>query len=139
MLSTVKNALFLGHSHPLTTYTANTSLSGARAIVKVSGLSVSVVSRWLRQRTRIFLEVASMVVTWWIVAFCAVPNSKSRTNLFHVHSVLLILCVPNIMLNWSLDYRYRHQTVQRFSFSCLLFTFYIMLDIFPVGNFSCII
>ena len=35
-------------------------------------LSVPVVSRWLWPGNRTFLEVASMVVTWWIVAFCAV-------------------------------------------------------------------
>ena len=29
------------------------------------------VSRWFRPGNRTFLEVASMVVTWWVVAFCA--------------------------------------------------------------------
>ena len=29
------------------------------------------VSRWLGLGNRIFLEVASMVVTWWIVTFLA--------------------------------------------------------------------
>ena len=33
------------------------------------GLSVPKVSRLLRPGNRIFLEVASMVTTWWIVAF----------------------------------------------------------------------
>ena len=33
------------------------------------GSSVPVVSRWLWPVNRTFLEVASMVVTWWIVAF----------------------------------------------------------------------
>ena len=36
------------------------------------GSSALVVSRWLGPGNRTFLEVASMVVTWWIVAFCAV-------------------------------------------------------------------
>ena len=33
------------------------------------GISVPMVSRWLWPGNRIFLELASMVVTWWIVAF----------------------------------------------------------------------
>ena len=37
--------------------------TGARAIIKVSGSSAPVVSRWLKPAKRTFLEVASMVVT----------------------------------------------------------------------------
>ena len=37
-------------------------------IIKVSGHQ----HQWLGYGNRTFLEVASMVVTWWIVAFCAV-------------------------------------------------------------------
>ena len=33
---------------------------------------MTVVSRWLFAGNRTFSEVASMVVTWWIVALCAV-------------------------------------------------------------------
>ena len=45
--------------------------------------SAPVVSRWLWPGNRTFLEVASMVVTWWIVAF--LPNGsygKLRVNRF---------------------------------------------------------
>ena len=35
------------------------------------------VSRWLWPENRTFFERASMVVTWWIVAFCAVLNLAS--------------------------------------------------------------
>ena len=38
-------------------------------ITQVPGSSVQVVSRWLGPGNRTFLEVASMVVTWWIVVF----------------------------------------------------------------------
>ena len=51
MLSTAKNVLFLGHNHLLTTSTDEPTLS----------LSPE------HQGT--FLEVASVVVIWWIVAF----------------------------------------------------------------------
>ena len=41
------------------------------------------VSRWLWPGNRTFLEVASMVViTWWIVAFCAVTAYEETYNLF---------------------------------------------------------
>ena len=36
------------------------------------GPSAPVISRWLWPENKTFLEVASMVVTWWIVAFDAV-------------------------------------------------------------------
>ena len=37
------------------------------------GSSVPVFCRWLSPGNRTFLEIASMVVTWWIVAcFCTV-------------------------------------------------------------------
>ena len=43
MLATSKNALFPGHNHLLVTGTDDPSLSGARAIIKVSGHQY----RWL--------------------------------------------------------------------------------------------
>ena len=46
------------------------------------GSSVPVVSRWLWPGNRTFLVVASTVVTWWIVAFCAVlwHHTNHRTK-----------------------------------------------------------
>ena len=44
------------------------NVAGARAIISVRS-STPVVSRWLWPGNRSFLEVASMVVTWWIAAF----------------------------------------------------------------------
>ena len=41
-------------------------------------LSVPVVSRWLWPRDKAFLEVASMMVTWWIVDFYLQPVFKKR-------------------------------------------------------------
>ena len=44
-----------------------------------AGSSVPVVSRWLQPRNKTFLEVASMVVILWIVAF--LPSLL----LLHIH------------------------------------------------------
>ena len=63
-----KNVLFPDPNHLLTTGTDDSSLTGARAIISV-GSSAPVVSRWIRPGNRTFLEVASVVITWWIVAF----------------------------------------------------------------------
>ena len=57
MLATSKTVPFPGPHHLLTTGTDNQS----------EGSSVPVVSRWLGPGNKTFLEVASMVVTWWIV------------------------------------------------------------------------
>ena len=65
MLATSKNVLFLGHNYLLTTSADNPSLAGARAITKVSRHQYL----WLAPGNGTFLEVASMVVTWWIVFF----------------------------------------------------------------------
>ena len=86
MLSTYKNVLRPGHNHLLTTGADDQILSlssecqrGERSSVLVVsrwcsgdnqsvGSSVLLVSKWLRPGNRTFLEVASMAVTWWIVA-----------------------------------------------------------------------
>ena len=73
MLATSKNVLFSGHNHLLTTSTDDLTLwlSAERVKSEVwanEGSSVLVVSRWLWPGNRTFLEVASMVVTWWMVA-----------------------------------------------------------------------
>ena len=75
MLATSKYVLFPSHNYLLTTSTDDPSLAGARAIIKVSGHQY----RWLAggyELKRTFLEVASMVVTWWMVALCAVCNKQ---------------------------------------------------------------
>ena len=66
MLATSKIVLFPCHNHLLIT---STDSSGAQAIIKVPG------QQWLTGSYNLeilHLEVASMVVTWWIVIFCAV-------------------------------------------------------------------
>ena len=63
MLATSKNVLFPGHNHLLTTDADDPLLWLSPSP------SVPVVSRWLWPENRTFLEVASMVVTWWIVDF----------------------------------------------------------------------
>ena len=46
--------------------------SGDNQTIKTSA---PVVSSWLLPGNRIFLEVASMVITWWIVAFMCSDSS----------------------------------------------------------------
>ena len=45
-----------------------------RVIIRVKGHQHRVVSRWLWPGNKTFLEVAIMVVTWWIVAFLPSDN-----------------------------------------------------------------
>ena len=74
MLATSQNVLFPCHNHLLTTGTDDLSLAGTWAIIKVSGHQY----RWLAGCYDLeigqFLEVASMVVTWWILTFCIVEG-----------------------------------------------------------------
>ena len=62
--------------------------AGAQAIIKLQSVrSLPVVSRWLWPWNRTFLEVASIVVIWCIVAFCAVKeNSNFETYILQMHS-----------------------------------------------------
>ena len=74
MLDTCKNVLFPGHNHLLTTGTDDPTLliiawALVRVIIKVSGHQHWWLAGWLWPGNRTFLEVASMVVSWWIVAF----------------------------------------------------------------------
>ena len=78
MLATSKNVLYPGHNHLLTTSTYDPSLADTRAIIKVLDHQCW----WLWPLNRTFLEVDSMVVTWWIVAFCAVLRDILKTS-FH--------------------------------------------------------
>ena len=67
MLATSKNVLFPGRILLLITGTDDPSPTGARVITKVSGHQYW----WLAGGYDLeigLLEVASMVVTWWIVA-----------------------------------------------------------------------
>ena len=66
MLATSKNVLFPGRNLQLITGTDDPSPTGARVITKVSGHQYW----WLAGGYDLeigLLEVASMVVTWWIV------------------------------------------------------------------------
>ena len=81
-----KNILFPDHNHLLTTYWwpftrwhSGDNQSG--------GLSVLVVSRWLWPENRT-LEVANMVVTWWIVAFFlhTLPLQTLKKIIYHSNS-----------------------------------------------------
>ena len=73
MLATSKNVLFPCHNHLLTigliTLHFNYHPRWCSGNNQSVGLSVPVVSRWLWPGNRTFLELASMVVTWWTVAF----------------------------------------------------------------------
>ena len=91
MLATSKNVQFPGHSHLLTTGTDDPSLAHWRSGDNQSVRSSEpVVSRWLWPGNRTFLEVASMIVSWWIVAFLCSVHS-------HIFLSLLLTCIP-IML-----------------------------------------
>ena len=70
MLCTFKNVLFPGHNHLLTTGAdgPTLSLSPSPFDNQCVTSSAPMVSRWLRPGNRTFLEVDSMVVSWWIVA-----------------------------------------------------------------------
>ena len=54
---------------------------------QIVGSSVPVVSKWLCPGNRTFSEVASMVVTWWIVAFLHSARRKST---------VMFLCVQTL-------------------------------------------
>ena len=71
MIATSKNVPFPGHNHLLTTSTEDPTLIIAQ-VPASEGSLVPVVRRWLWPGNRTFLEVASTVVTWRIVVFCAV-------------------------------------------------------------------
>ena len=66
MLATSKNVFFPGHNHLLTTSADDPLLAGTQAIIKGSS-ALLLWSLW--PGNRLFLEVASKVVSWWIVAF----------------------------------------------------------------------
>ena len=70
-LATSKNVLFPGHNHLLTTGTDDPSLAGVRAIIKMSGHQYQCLAGGYDLEIG-HLEVASMVVSWWTVAFSAV-------------------------------------------------------------------
>ena len=69
---TSKNVLFSGHNHLLTTSTDDLPFNYHPCWYLCDNQSVRssvpVVSRWLWPGSRTFLEVASMVVTGWVVA-----------------------------------------------------------------------
>ena len=66
---TYKNVIFPGHNHLLTINIDDPALWLFPEHQWVKGQSVPVVSRQLWPGNRTFLEVASMVVTWWIEGF----------------------------------------------------------------------
>ena len=74
MLVTSKNVLFPGHNHSANHWYGcpSTLLSArvpARVIFKVLGHRYRWLVEWLWPENMIFSEVASMVVTWWMMAF----------------------------------------------------------------------
>ena len=97
MLATSKNVLFPGHNHLLINTgtvwpdTLIITLAGTWAMIKVSSHQY----RWLAGGYNLevghtFLEVAGVVVTWWIVAFlsCLLCNNSLAFYLsFHQLSI----------------------------------------------------
>ena len=88
MLATSKNVVFPGNNYLLTTGTDDPSLAGAWAIIKMSCYQYPwLAGGWLWPGNRTFLEVASMVVTWWIVAFM-------RSDKLLIHLNKFTMCAP---------------------------------------------
>ena len=79
MLATSKTVLFTGHNHLVTTDADDPSLASAQAIIEVSGHQHRWLAWLLGPGNRTFLEVASMVVTWWIVA--CLPSEHAYDSL----------------------------------------------------------
>ena len=90
MLATSKNVLFPVHNHLLTAGTDDPSLAATRAIIKVSGHQYQWLAGVYDLEIGHFLDVASMVVTWWIVAFGTVLTSLTCSK-FLPRSCLLTL------------------------------------------------
>ena len=92
MLSAFKIVLFPVHDRLLTTSTDEPSLAGTRTVTKVSGHQY----RWLAGgydlETGRFLEVASMVLTWYILAFLCSDSAVGRANKFMLETNLSYLC-----------------------------------------------
>ena len=100
-VSTSKNVLFPGHSHLLTPpvlmiWHLNYHPSASKGNNWSEGSSAPVVSRWLGPGNRTFLEVESMVVTWWIVLFLpsaytshlvVLDNRNHKCHIFYHHRV----------------------------------------------------
>ena len=77
MLATSKNVLFPGHYHLLTTGADDPSLWISPERQQVKGHQYC---RWLWPGNKTVLEVASMVVTWWIVAF--LPSVRMQLGVY---------------------------------------------------------
>ena len=52
--------------------------SASKGDYQIEGSSAPVVSRWLGGGNRTFLEAASMVVSWWLVAFLRCVTSRDE-------------------------------------------------------------
>ena len=98
MLATSKSVLFAGHNHrywwPFTGW-----CSGDYQRVESS---VLVVGRWLWSGNRTFLELASVVVIWWIMAFfaqCCDMHGVDKMKALHWFwlSSVLIHCNNRVM------------------------------------------
>ena len=85
MLATYKTVLFPGHYHLPTTATDDPSLAGTWPIIKVPGHQYWWLAGGYDLEIRHFLEAASMVVTWWIVAFSC--SGKLAYTLIFIHDL----------------------------------------------------
>ena len=92
------------------------ALAGAQVMIKVLS-SVLMVSRWLWPENSALLEVANMVVTWWIVAFCAVQCNLFNLIEWNVHGELLVdtqhclrLWHPDLSIKMCLSYKWVKET-----------------------------
>ena len=78
----------------LTTSTDDPSLEGARLIIKVPGHQYQWLAWWLWPGNRTFLKVASMLVTWWIVAFLRSEGKNDPALTVHSTKIQLFTKSP---------------------------------------------
>ena len=103
MLATSKNVLFPGHKNlPATSTDDPTLIVIARAIIQVSGHQYRRLAGWLWPGNGTFLGMASMVVTWWIVAVLLHANHPKFLRPYLVNSQTLI-CTRFGMTRWAPD------------------------------------
>ena len=112
MLATSKNVLFSGHNHLLTT-------ADTQVIIKVKVHQQQGYSRWLWPGNRTILEVASMVVTWWTVAF--LPSESLRwwttQTIWYLCSIRLISWLCSAPVGNKSPITFRESLSPRYSFS----------------------
>ena len=103
MLATSKYVLFPGHYHCANHWYwwPDITLTGTQVITKVSGLQFGWLAWWLWPGNRTFWEVASIMVTWWIMTFLRRVLLSAHLNSFS--NVCMKFCTFHRSLRWQKD------------------------------------